>query len=462
MTGGFLALALLVPLRQRPPALAEGRRVDVRRHRGRGRGPAGQPVPPVRRSSKSACSCSRGRKRGPMSPCSRCCAGPTTRWPGRSAPSPVAAPRRPTPPAARLDLVRVHADGTVHLLLAGRPAAARARRQDARRARSRPSRSTASPRSSSACSRRAAAIRPGRAVDRRVRRPEPARRDVAGEGTEFVNAERCTAARDEPAARRTGRSRSAGRRRGSGPTPCGSRRTTAPPGEVHRVIRQRDGIAAEPAAWVEVKYELKEQTRRHRPHVRPLPAGRRDGVRRRGRGRRRCCRTRRSSGRRRSRRGSAKLDAYLERPTPAPRTARRCWPSAGNSTPPAGARRRRSTPPRPLPIAAATRPAWPEDGAARAGLHAPGTFRLADVRGKPVVLVFFKPGSETTDLVARRRRRAARRGTATRAAVVPLVVFARVAAGVKDRDRLKLTVPVYDGARPETAYGVEIVARGSW
>lgn len=87
-----------------------------------------------------------------------------------------------------------------------------------------------------------------------------------------------------------------------------------------------------------------------------------------------------------------------------------------------------------------------------------GSFRLADHRGKPAVLVFFKPGTVTTDL-SLAIADALRKRYADRAAVAPLVVFADPAAGLKDRDRLKLTVPVHDGAAAGRLYGVDTFPR---
>ena len=87
-----------------------------------------------------------------------------------------------------------------------------------------------------------------------------------------------------------------------------------------------------------------------------------------------------------------------------------------------------------------------------------GSFRFADHRGKPAVLIFFKPTSETTDLplVIADALDKLYRGRVT---VVPLVVFGETAAGLKDRDRLKLSVPVYDGAAVGAAYGVDTFPR---
>src|SRR5262249_27064162 len=81
-------------------------------------------------------------------------------------------------------------------------------------------------------------------------------------------------------------------------------------------------------------------------------------------------------------------------------------------------------------------------------------FRLAQYRGSPVVLVFFKPGSETADL-ALAVANALNRRYARRVVVAPLTVFGDAAAGAKDRDRLKLTVPIYAGRGVGTADFVE-------
>jgi hypothetical protein len=87
-----------------------------------------------------------------------------------------------------------------------------------------------------------------------------------------------------------------------------------------------------------------------------------------------------------------------------------------------------------------------------------GAFRLADHRGKPAVLVFFKPGTVTTD-PSLAIADALQKRYGGRAAVAPLVVFADPAAGAKDRDRLNLTVAVYDGAAAGRLYGVETFPR---
>ncbi len=100
---------------------------------------------------------------------------------------------------------------------------------------------------------------------------------------------------------------------------------------------------------------------------------------------------------------------------------------------------------------------WPEPGQAATNIRA-GTTQLTEQRGRPVVLVFFKPGGKTTDLSLAIADALDRRyGGGVR--VLPLATFGETAAAIKDRDRLKLTIPVYDGSTAAAAYGVESVPR---
>jgi hypothetical protein len=108
-------------------------------------------------------------------------------------------------------------------------------------------------------------------------------------------------------------------------------------------------------------------------------------------------------------------------------------------------------------VPAPKRVAWPGVGQVAPDFTA-GDFRLADNRGKPAVLVFFKPGSDTTPL-ALAAADALHRRYGGRAAVVPLAVWGTPGAGEGAHDRLKLAVPVYDGTQAETAYGIESVPR---
>lgn len=219
---------------------------------------------------------------------------------------------------------------------------------------------------------------------------------------------------------------------------------------VHRAVRQRDGLT--PSVWVDTRYDLREQPHipgrtfdRYRrdievgfvtaQEVAPLLA---DAVRR----------------------GPApfeaklkKLDEYLEE-SEAPTPYREGVLAVRRQL--AAARLGEFVAPAPLT------PLVNPDGTLAVGQPAPdfraGNFRLADHRGKPVVLVFFKPAAATSDLplaIADALDRVYR----GRVTVVPLVVFGDAADGVKDRDRLKLRVPVYDGAAAVPAYGVDTVPR---
>jgi hypothetical protein len=82
----------------------------------------------------------------------------------------------------------------------------------------------------------------------------------------------------------------------------------------------------------------------------------------------------------------------------------------------------------------------------------PDMFRLSDARG-PVVLIFYKPGSETsagTLAVAE----ALHRKYVGKATVVPLAVYADAAVARAQRSVLKLTVPVRDGESLRQTYAV--------
>ena len=222
---------------------------------------------------------------------------------------------------------------------------------------------------------------------------------------------------------------------------------------VHRSIRQRDGLT--PSVWIDVKYDLHSQN--HRPgrefdryhrdievafgiaqEVAPSLA---DAVK---------------IGPKPFEIRLRKLDEHLEENdtgTPyreAVLAVRRQLDAArrGDSLPAAAL----------TPLVAAA----PATTVIAVGRAAPdfraGSFRLADHRGKPAVLVFFKPASETTDLPLAIADALEKRYRG-RVTVVPLVVFGETAAGLKDRDRLKLGVPVYDGSAAGAAYGVDTFPR---
>ena len=222
--------------------------------------------------------------------------------------------------------------------------------------------------------------------------------------------------------------------------------------KVHRVIQHRDGIATDLAAWVEVKYELKEKTPvigrtfdRYRRDVEtaysyaadlaPFLA---DAAK---------------HGPKFFDSRAQKLDAYLEQ-SDASSPYREAVLAVRRQLD--AARKGESVAARPTAVPK-KRPTWPEPNQPAPDFTA-GTFRLSENRGKPVMLVFFKPGSETTDLTLAIAN-ALHEKHGKNAVIVPLAVWGDVAAGVNDRDRRKLTVPVHDGAQAETAYGVESVPR---
>jgi hypothetical protein len=364
-------------------------------------------------------------------------------------------PHKAAPPAARLDLVRVHTDGTAHLLLpTGPPPLALDSKTPARTLPAIPLDGFAPfefgmfppkpPRS--------APDKPWVIASTDPKRPAET---WQAQGTDFVTAERCTTLvmnEQHPNwAKPVGGHSAWHRAEKAWVAVDGTAR------KVHRVIKHRDGLATEFAAWVEVKYELKDKTcvinrtfDRYRRDVETAFAAAAevapflpDAVK---------------YGPKMFEKRIEKLDQYLtESDTSSPyreavQAVRRQLDAARrgetvSKTPATGL----------TLIAAAKRPAWPEVGHVAPDFTA-GPFRLAEAHGKPVVLVFFKPGSETTDL-ALAVASALNEKYGARAAIIPLAVWGEVSAGVKDRDRRKLTVPIYDGTQADTAYGVESVPR---
>ncbi len=230
--------------------------------------------------------------------------------------------------------------------------------------------------------------------------------------------------------------------------------------KVHRVIRHRDGHATELAAWVEVKYEL---TGRTRVIGRDFETYRRDidialsiaaemapffsAARKHGPT---LFKTR-----------LEKVEAYLKEADVASpyrdavQAVRRQLEAAANgeSIAKGGAYSSLVT----TGSGGAQRSLWPEVGYLAPDFTA-GPFRLVEHRGRPVVVVFFKPGSETTDL-ALAIADAIHSKYARAAAVVPLAIWGPVADAEKDRDRRQLRVPIFEGTQAETAFGVESVPR---
>jgi len=219
---------------------------------------------------------------------------------------------------------------------------------------------------------------------------------------------------------------------------------------VHRVIRQRDGrTESPPAAWVEVKYELKEQTRLT---GRSFDRARRDAEAA-------WCALVQAGERLGAKQSKARLDRldlhikdgdstspFLE----ALEAARRALEAA-----------RDGDPVRPVVVPASRivppRRDWPELGQPAPDINLDG-FRLAAHKGKPLVLVFLKPNGETTATALAVADALAKR-YAERAVVAAFVVFGEVESAVRERDRLKLTIPLLSGASAALSYGVETVPR---
>ena len=358
---------------------------------------------------------------------------------------------KPQPPVSRLDLVRIHADGTVHLILPPGPLPLRLAAEVPGRTLPPVPLDSFTPSEFGVFAPR----QPRNAIGGTwsVPGPDPARPAEAWQAADndFVNAERClklVMTQQTPDWEKPRGGEVSWQRADTvwASTLDGMAR------RVHRVVRQRDGIAATPAVWVETKFELKEQTRidgrsyaRYRREIElayvttaevgPLL---RDAAK---------------LGPQVFHTRLAKVDEYLKESDPgtpyreAVLALRRQLDAAtrGEVTPLAGP----GTPPAAVRV--------PAVGDAVPDIRA-GGFTLAANRGKPVVLVFFCPGTETADL-SLAVADALQKRYGDRAAVAPLVVFADAAVGVKDRDRLKFTLPVHDGSAAGAAYGVESFPR---
>jgi peroxiredoxin len=359
-----------------------------------------------------------------------------------------AGPDKNTPPAVRLDLVRVHADGTVHLLLPVGPPPLKLGPDTPARALPPVSLDALAPSEFGMFPPRPPCSAPDRPWALGGLAPDIPPQMWQLKETDFVNAEQCQvlAMNQQSAdwAEPVGGQRAWHR---ADAVWVSTRDGTAR--KVHRVIRQRDGRGPAPSAWVEVKYELKNQTQlngrmfdRARRDIEVAYAALADAATLPPA----VCEKR-----------LAKLKDHLDESDAAGPyhetllAARRALEAAsrGDALP---------VPPT-LPVAAAVpvRPLWPEVGQLAADFRA-GTFRLAEQRGKPVVLVFFKPAGETTDL-SLAIAEALQKRYGGKVAVAPLVAFGDAAAGAKDRDRLKFAVAVYDGVKVAADYGVETVPR---
>ncbi|MCE9565639.1 MAG: peroxiredoxin family protein [Planctomycetes bacterium] len=226
--------------------------------------------------------------------------------------------------------------------------------------------------------------------------------------------------------------------------------------KVHRVIKQRDGRADQPAAWVDVKYELKDQARlngqtfdRLRRDVEVAYAALGDAAQ--------LVPDALKLGPKTFENRIAKLDGLIDETVQtspyreAMQAARRMLDDARNGKTSA------IQPTAVGPVISMSRSVEPSLGQVAPDFTA-GQFRLAEQQGKPVALVFFRPGGETTDL-SLAIAAALEKRYAGRLVVAPCAVFGDVAGGVKARDKLKLTIPIFDGTKAVTAYGIETAPR---
>lgn len=82
-----------------------------------------------------------------------------------------------------------------------------------------------------------------------------------------------------------------------------------------------------------------------------------------------------------------------------------------------------------------------------------GRVRLSAVRGKPAVVVFFKPGSETSEETLTVCE-ALHRRYGEKVTVIPLALGGDLLAAAKQRAELKYGVPVFDGSEVKEKYAV--------
>lgn len=355
------------------------------------------------------------------------------------------------PPAVRLDLLRVHADGTAHHL---HPTGAPPFVLDAKTpARALPpiSLDAFTPFEFGMFPPRPPRTDPDKPWTRASADPNRPAEVWQAQGTDSVTGERCAvlvANQQHPNwAKPVGGKTAWHRAEAVWVADDGTAR------KLHRVIRHRDGTDTEPAAWVEVKLALKQQNKvigrtldRYRRDIETaVAAGAElapflvDAVK---------------HGPRFFDAKGAKLDAYLDAADAS--SPYREAVLAVRRQVSAAARGESAAVAAPLGAAPKRNP-WPEPNRPAPDFTA-GAFRLSENRGKPVLLVFFKPGSETT-APALAVADALHRRYGAKAAVVPLAVWTDPAEGQKERVRMKLTVPVYDGEQADASYGVESVPR---
>ncbi len=85
---------------------------------------------------------------------------------------------------------------------------------------------------------------------------------------------------------------------------------------------------------------------------------------------------------------------------------------------------------------------------------ATGEVRLSALKGQPVVLVFYKPGSPTSEETLAVCE-ALHRKYSEKAAILPLAIGASLIAATNQKTELNYRVPIYDGAAARKAYAVE-------
>jgi hypothetical protein len=337
----------------------------------------------------------------------------------------------PAPPAARLDLVRFYADGTVHLIAPLGPSPLRLTPETITRALP------------------AVPLDTFASFEFGIFAPRPAANSWTPVGFDFVHSERCQQLAltqqspdwDRPVGGQTSWQR-------KDDAWCSANGLAR---KVKRSIRHRDGIAKEFAVRIDVVYELKEQGRpigrmydRYRADIEAaylaatevLPLAK-DFAR---------------LGPEPFQQRIAKLNAHLEANDPGSPFKEAVF-----------AVRRQLEAVRKgevIPVPSAPPTAAPPKKAT-IGRAAPdfqsGKFRLSEQQGKPVMLVFFMPGQETAEPALKVAVKLHDQ-FAGKATVAAFTVFAPHEASVRLTNN-KLRVPVYDGTVAEGPYGIETFPR---
>jgi hypothetical protein len=357
------------------------------------------------------------------------------------------------PPSVRLDLVRIYTDGTVHLLTpVGPPPLKFAANTPAHAL-------PAVPLDAFAASEFGvfppAVPRTNTGEVWTITPPARPIQEWQAKGFEFINAERCrllignqkSANWDTPVGGQTAWHR-------ADAVWVSTQDGTAR--KVHRVIKHRDGKAAEFAAWVEVKYQLKDQSRlggqtfdRTRREVELAYAALAEAVS--------LVPDAAKLGPKVFENRLAKLDVLIDETDhtspyrEAMQAARQMFDDARNGKTAA------VQAPAIGPVIPVKRPVELTVGQLAPDFTA-STFRLSEQQGKPVLLVFLRPGGETTDLSLAIAAALDKR-YAGKVTVAPCVVFGDISTAAKACERLKLTLPLYDGSKAIAPYGIETAPR---